>query len=236
MKPVLRTLERALKAFADRSRLRILKLLQRDELCVCQIAAILGLDQSTVSRHLAVLRNAGIVEDPREGRWTYYRISYFRDGTQEHVARLVELLRGWLEEDERVVGDREKCKLIKQIPLDKLCADTRALRCRSDETPVLRPTEGKGVVDSEKGRQAVYHAEVAEVPPVSTEPWGVPSRTHHGNESRQAMDIKAVSTNCGTINGRGQSHRDSYARTLALLSSTESLAGRTYQRLLPRVG
>lgn len=166
---VLPTLERALKAFADRSRLRILKLLQRDELCVCQIAAILGLDQSTVSRHLAVLRNAGIVEDRREGRWTYYRISSFRDGTQEHVAQLVELLRGWLEEDERVVGDGEKCKLIKQIPLDKLCADTRALRCRPEETSAPRPKEGREVVDSEKGSQAVYQAEIAEVPQASTE-------------------------------------------------------------------
>lgn len=148
---MLRNLERALKAFADCSRLRILKLLQREgELCVCQIAAILGLDQSTVSRHLAVLRNVGIVEDRKEGRWTYYRISSFRDGTQEHVAQLVGLLRGWLEEDENVVGDRKKCKLVKQIPLDKLCTDTKVHRCRSGETEAFGRVEGEGGLDSQR--------------------------------------------------------------------------------------
>lgn len=62
------------KALADETRLRILALLTDGELCVCDLMAILDLPQSTVSRHLAYLRNAGWVEDRRQGIWMYYRL------------------------------------------------------------------------------------------------------------------------------------------------------------------
>jgi len=120
---VLTTMERTFKAVADRSRLRILKLLQGEgELCVCQIAATLGLDQSTVSRHLAVLRNAGFVEDRREGRWTYYRISDAAAATA-HVHRILELIGSCLDEDDRILSDRIRCRQVKLTPVDRLCAD-----------------------------------------------------------------------------------------------------------------
>lgn len=63
------------KALADETRLRILALLTDGELCVCDLMAILDLPQSTVSRHLAYLRNAGWVEDRRQGVWMYYRLA-----------------------------------------------------------------------------------------------------------------------------------------------------------------
>lgn len=62
------------KALADETRLRILALLLEGELCVCDLMAILDLPQSTVSRHLAYLRNAGLVEDRRQGVWMFYRL------------------------------------------------------------------------------------------------------------------------------------------------------------------
>ena len=62
------------KALSDETRLRILALLSVDEMCVCDLMAILDLPQSTVSRHLAYLRNAGWVEDRRQGVWMYYRL------------------------------------------------------------------------------------------------------------------------------------------------------------------
>ena len=62
------------KALADETRLRILHLLCRRELCVCQIVEVLGIGQSKVSRHLAHLRNAGLVNDRREGLWMYYSL------------------------------------------------------------------------------------------------------------------------------------------------------------------
>jgi ArsR family transcriptional regulator len=62
------------KALCDETRLRILALLTMDELCVCDLVAILDLPQSSVSRHLAHLRNAGLVNDRRQGVWMYYRL------------------------------------------------------------------------------------------------------------------------------------------------------------------
>ena len=64
------------KAFADETRLRILNLLARNkELCVCDIQAILGSSQPKVSRHLAYLRNAGLVSVRREGLWKHYSLT-----------------------------------------------------------------------------------------------------------------------------------------------------------------
>ncbi len=63
-----------LKALSDEMRLRILKLLQRGELCVCEIIAAFDVGQPRVSFHLAALRNAGLVKDRNEGKWMYYRI------------------------------------------------------------------------------------------------------------------------------------------------------------------
>lgn len=68
-------LEDTFKALADRTRLRILALLGNNEVCVCHIHASLGLSQSTVSRHLAYLRRAGLVTARRDGVWMHYRVS-----------------------------------------------------------------------------------------------------------------------------------------------------------------
>lgn len=64
------------RAFSDRTRLRILHLLRgRDELCVCDLVRVLRLPQAKVSRHLAYLRRARLVEARREGLWMYYRLT-----------------------------------------------------------------------------------------------------------------------------------------------------------------
>jgi ArsR family transcriptional regulator len=63
------------KALSEQTRLRILKLLEAGELCVCDITAALGMSQPKVSFHLGVLREAGLVKDRKQGKWTHYRIS-----------------------------------------------------------------------------------------------------------------------------------------------------------------
>ena len=63
------------KALAEETRLRILALLLEGELCVCEIIAALELPQSTISRHLAYLRNHGWIRDRRQGAWMYYRMT-----------------------------------------------------------------------------------------------------------------------------------------------------------------
>jgi len=63
------------KALADETRLRILKLLEVREMCVCEIMVALDLTQPTASHHLALLENAGLVKDRKEGKWVFYSIA-----------------------------------------------------------------------------------------------------------------------------------------------------------------
>jgi DNA-binding transcriptional ArsR family regulator len=63
------------KALADESRVRLLLSLEKGELCVCQLIELIGLAPSTVSRHMSVLKQAGLVEMRKEGRWAYYRVA-----------------------------------------------------------------------------------------------------------------------------------------------------------------
>ena len=66
---------RQFKAFSDETRLRILHLLLKGELCICELMEVLELPQSRVSRHMAYLRNAGLVKDRREAVWIYYSLT-----------------------------------------------------------------------------------------------------------------------------------------------------------------
>ena len=70
-----RPLSRLFKALGDETRVRIVALLSHGELCVCHLEAALGLSQPNVSRQLAVLRAAGVVDHRRDGNWMYYRIA-----------------------------------------------------------------------------------------------------------------------------------------------------------------
>ena len=77
------------KACADATRLRILFLLAVRELCVCELVEILEMPQGKVSRHLAVLKNAGLVRDRRAGTWIYYSLT-------EATGRLEQQLHAYL--------------------------------------------------------------------------------------------------------------------------------------------
>jgi len=70
----LRTLVEQLKAASHPMRLRVLALLQVGELCVCQVAEVLGIPQSSVSEALRELRRAGFVQERKEGRWVYVSV------------------------------------------------------------------------------------------------------------------------------------------------------------------
>ena len=62
------------KALSDETRLRIIKLLEQGELCVCDIVAALDMVQPKVSFHLSVLKEAGFIQDRKQGRWIHYRL------------------------------------------------------------------------------------------------------------------------------------------------------------------
>ena len=71
----LRRLEAAFFGLADSTRLRILKLLGKEELCACEVMAALDLTQPTTSHHLGILERSGLVASRREGKWVFYRLS-----------------------------------------------------------------------------------------------------------------------------------------------------------------
>jgi len=66
---------RFFKALADETRLRILKLLEVREMCVCEVMVALDLTQPTASHHLGLLENAGFVKARKEGKWVFYRVA-----------------------------------------------------------------------------------------------------------------------------------------------------------------
>lgn len=116
----LRELERVLKAAGDPTRARILKLLEGGGLCVCQLQAVLALAPSTVSKHLSLLKAAGLVEDRREGKWVEYTLS--PESAGRYAAAVLALLRGPLDRDPRIAADRRRLREVRRVPLDALCA------------------------------------------------------------------------------------------------------------------
>jgi ArsR family transcriptional regulator len=65
---------RIFKALSDETRVRIIKLLEHGELCVCDIGAALGMVQPKVSFHLSVLKNSGLLKDRKQGKWVHYSL------------------------------------------------------------------------------------------------------------------------------------------------------------------
>lgn len=102
----LRRYEAVMKAVADPTRVRILKMLEPGELCVCQIIAVLALSPSTVSKHLSLLKSAGLVNDRKEKKWVHYSLD--RGSDDPCAAGILRELSGWLDRDPIIVRDRAR--------------------------------------------------------------------------------------------------------------------------------
>lgn len=97
--------DRMFRAFAQRTRLRILHLLRKGETCVCDLVDALELPQPTVSRHLAYLRRARLVTVREEGRWAYYRLAPAQNRFHE---KLLDCLLACFEEVPELAGDETR--------------------------------------------------------------------------------------------------------------------------------
>ncbi len=98
-----------LKALAEPTRLRLAALLARDgETCVCELAAALGAPPFRVSRHLAIMKDRGLVETRRQGTWMHYRLASPRNRLEEC---LQECFRDCLAQHPDVVADRERLRV-----------------------------------------------------------------------------------------------------------------------------
>lgn len=105
-----------IKALADGNRLRIIMALSaHDELCVCQITELLQVSTPTVSRHMSVLQNAGLVKSRKDARWVHYRLaSGFPDALLNWIQTSVE--------GSRIISDdRKTLETIVANPVDELC-------------------------------------------------------------------------------------------------------------------
>jgi DNA-binding transcriptional ArsR family regulator len=107
------------KALADRNRARILKILEEQELCVCQIKMVLGLKQPTVSKHLSVLRDAGLVETRRNGTWVFYSLSRQRRNNFDQAQ--LGLMRNWLNHDPVIHADLTRLKEVLKKDIHEIC-------------------------------------------------------------------------------------------------------------------
>lgn len=111
------------RSIADSTRVRILKMLESGELCVCQITAILGLAPATVSKHLSLLKMAGLLSQRKEGRWVYYRLS--SHDNNPYAPPVLELMQKILDDDDVIATDKARLKKINAVPLEQLCGDGR---------------------------------------------------------------------------------------------------------------
>jgi ArsR family transcriptional regulator len=106
-----------MKALSDPSRVRIVKMLQQRVMCVCEIQEALQVAQSTASKHLKILEDAGLIQYRKEGLWVNYMLA---DGSQNpYAAVLLDNLRDWLEDCRSIVELREKLQGIRREELCK---------------------------------------------------------------------------------------------------------------------
>jgi ArsR family transcriptional regulator len=132
-------------ALSDENRLRALAALSRaggGELCVCQIIELLDLAPSTVSKHLSILRQAGLIDARKDGRWMYYRLA------GGDAPRPVREALAWLGRcfggDKRIIEDGRRLKVIQRIDPEVLCCQQR------QGIPCCPPDERKQVQHAQR--------------------------------------------------------------------------------------
>ena len=107
------------KSLADESRLRIVMALDGRELCVCQITELLSLAPSTVSKHMAILTQARLVANRKDGRWRYYRLA--GDEATPEVLDAIAWVRDHLSKAKTIQADVIKLEDILAIDPEVLC-------------------------------------------------------------------------------------------------------------------
>ena len=112
-------LDKIYKALADKNRVRIIKLLEKKKMCVCELASVMGATQPNVSKHLKKLKSAGLICDEQKGFWT----DYFLCTPKNVYARvLLKNLSLWLNNDSLIKKDLKKAK---KATRTKLCCTGR---------------------------------------------------------------------------------------------------------------
>lgn len=115
----MRDLMQITKALADENRIRVLLALRGGELCACQITELFGLAPSTMSKHLSILYQAGLVDSRKDGRWIYFRLP---DGKAPRtVKKAIDWISKAAEEQPRIQEDAELLKKILKMDPSEIC-------------------------------------------------------------------------------------------------------------------
>jgi ArsR family transcriptional regulator, arsenate/arsenite/antimonite-responsive transcriptional repressor len=113
------------KALSDENRVRTVGvLLEQKELCACQITELLEITSATVSRHMKILSDAGIINSRKDGRWVYYSVN---------IDNIDSPLLSWLEEklsvSAKIAKDRKSIARILKLNLEDMCRKQRGKKC-----------------------------------------------------------------------------------------------------------
>ena len=112
-----------MKALSDPNRIKIMKILEVKEFCVCEITGILGLAQSTVSKHLKILADAGLVDSCKDGAWVNYKLA---ENPESHYAAVMQNnLKGWLNSDHQIKNILSRSDKVDRI---SICEAKEVLR------------------------------------------------------------------------------------------------------------
>jgi len=99
---------RVMKALSDPNRVKIIKMLEKKEMCVCELTAALGIAQPTVSKHLKQLEDAELVGFRKDGSWVNYSLA--AEGDSPYGAAMLKQVKKWLNDEKEIVD------LILQLP------------------------------------------------------------------------------------------------------------------------
>jgi len=121
------------KALGDENRIRILNLLIRQELCVCEIETVLEITQSNASRHLNKLKSAGVITNEKKSQWVYYRVD---NKFIEENNLLYEFLKNKMDENTQWIRDVERLKKYKN-------SNFTCEQLREDKSQVLKYLQGQ---------------------------------------------------------------------------------------------
>jgi ArsR family transcriptional regulator len=109
-----------MKALSDPNRVKIVKILQhKSDMCVCELKSLLQIAQPTVSKHLKILEEAGLVDYRKEGLWVNYAL--VNDNSNPYAAGMLRELRTWLEDQPELADILKKAPFVSR---DQICRKT----------------------------------------------------------------------------------------------------------------
>jgi len=127
----LKQLERVFKALGQSTRLKIIFLLNEQELCVCELEHILGLSQSAVSQHMRILKGADLVNEERKGQWIFYSLN--KAALSSELLGCVNILENGLKAEGKMLREVESLQRLREQPIVECRVTPEAVKAAGGE-------------------------------------------------------------------------------------------------------